>query len=42
MVSNEKLNKISGGLGDEAAKQFGGESGGGVGGLGKGIGKAFD
>lgn len=37
VVSNDELNSISGGLGDEAAKEFG--NGGG---LGKGIGKAFD
>ena len=36
-LSNEELNDISSGLGDEAAKQFG--KGGG---LGKSIGKAFD
>ena len=36
VVSNNELNQISGGLGDEAAKEFG------KGGLGKGIGKAFD
>ena len=36
VVSNDELNQISGGLGDEAAKEFG------KGGLGKGIGKAFD
>ena len=35
-VSNDELNQISGGLGDEAAKEFG------KGGLGKGISKAFD
>lgn len=36
VVSNDQLNQISGGLGDEAAREFG------KGGLGKGIGKAFD
>lgn len=36
VVSNDELNQISGGLGDEAAKEFG------KGGLGKDIGKAFD
>lgn len=36
VVSNDELNQVSGGLGDEAAKEFG------KGGLGKGIGKAFD
>jgi len=35
-VSNDELNDVSSGLGDEAAKEFG------EGGLGKGIGKAFD
>ncbi len=36
VVSNDELNQVSGGLGDEAAKDFG------KGGLGDGIGKAFD
>ncbi|KAK3170570.1 hypothetical protein OEA41_002651 [Lepraria neglecta] len=36
VVSNDELNQISGGLGDEAAKEFGKE------GLGKGISNAFD
>ena len=36
VVSNDELNQVSGGLGDEAAKEFG------KGGLGKNIGKAFD
>ena len=36
VVSNDQLNQISGGLGDEAAKEFG------KGSLGKDIGKAFD
>ena len=36
MVSNDELNEVSSGLGDEAAKEFG-ESG-----LGKNISKAFD
>ena len=35
VVSNDELNDIQSGLGDEAAKEFG------KGGLGKGIGKAF-
>lgn len=37
MMSNQELNDISSGLGDEASKQFG--KGGG---FGKTIGKAFD
>ena len=41
VVSNEKLNSIQGGLGDEAAKEFG-DGKGGVGSMAKGIGKAFD
>ena len=36
MVSNDELNEVSSGLGDEAARDFG------KGGLGKEIGKAFD
>ena len=36
VVSNDELNEIQGGLGDEAAKEFG------KGGIGEGIGKAFD
>lgn len=36
MVSNDELNELSSGLGDEAAREFG------KGGLGKEIGKAFD
>ena len=36
VVSNDELNEISGGLGDEARKEFG------KGGLGDSIGKAFD
>ena len=36
VVSNDELNQIAGGLGDEAAKEYG------KGGLGKGISKAFD
>lgn len=36
MVSNNELNQVSGGLGDEAAGEFS------KGGLGTGIGKAFD
>jgi len=36
VVSNDELNQVSGGLGDEAAKEYG------KGGLGEGIGKAFD
>lgn len=40
VVSNDELNQISGGLGDEAAKDFGKRFG--KGGLGDGIGKAFD
>ncbi len=35
-MSNDELNEVSGGLGDEAAREFG------KGGLGEGIGKAFD
>jgi len=35
-VSNDELNQVSGGLGDEAANEYG------KGGLGEGIGKAFD
>ena len=41
MVSNDKLNAIQGGLGDEAEKQFGGGKGG-IGAMASGIGKAFD
>lgn len=41
MVSNDKLNDIQSGLGDEAEKEFGGGKGG-VGAMAKGIGKAFD
>ena len=40
-ISNEKLNSIQSGLGDEAEKDFGGGKGG-VGAMAKGIGKAFD
>lgn len=36
VVSNDELNQVSGGLGDEAAKEFG------KGSLGKGISNAFD
>jgi bacteriocin-like protein len=36
VVSNNELNQISGGLGDEAAREYGKR------GLGKGIGQAFD
>ena len=36
MVSNDELNEVSSGLGDEAAREFS------KGGLGKEIGKAFD
>ena len=35
-MSNDELNEIQDGLGDEAAKEFGN------GGIGEGIGKAFD
>lgn len=41
MMSNEKLNSIQGGLGDEAEKEFGGGKGG-VGAMAKGIGNAFN
>ena len=41
VVSNDKLNSIQSGLGDEAEKEFGGGKGG-VGAMAKGIGKAFD
>ncbi|CAF9928031.1 hypothetical protein IMSHALPRED_007360 [Imshaugia aleurites] len=40
VVSNDELNQISSGLGDEAAKEFGKNFG--KGGLGSNIGKAFD
>ena len=40
VVSNDELNDISSGLGDEAAREFGKSLG--KGGLGQGIGKAFD
>ena len=40
VVSNDELNQVSGGLGDEAAKEFGKDFG--KSGLGQGIGKAFD
>ena len=36
VVSNDELNEVSGGLGDEAAEEFG------KGKLGESIGKAFD
>ncbi len=36
VVSNAELNQVSGGLGDEAAREYGKR------GLGKGIGQAFD
>lgn len=40
VISNDELNNVSSGLGDEAAKDFGKNFG--KGGLGQGIGKAFD
>lgn len=43
VVSNEELNMVQKGLGDEAAREVGeGKLKGGVGGMAKGIGKAFD
>ncbi len=43
VVSNDELNVVQNGLGDEAAREVGeGKLKGGFGGMAKGIGKAFD